>query len=115
MVAPVGFFGEPDHDFLTQKPQFKSEPASPSAVREILEEQRVEKERLEREEAARMAQKRLASEKWSKLEKVQDQVRLDSTRLIKELWAVPAKNWDEHQIELYGIVTNWLKERDSNG
>ena len=115
MADPVGFFSEPDHDFLTQKPQFKVEPASPSAIREILEEQRVERERCEKEEAARMAQKRVASDKWSELEKVQDQVRLDSARLIKELWAVPAKNWDEHQIELYGFVTNWLKERDSNG
>ena len=110
MVAPVGFFGEPDHDFLTQKPQFKSEPASPSAIREILEEQRVEKERLEREEAARMAQKRLASIKRMELEKVQDRVRRDSQRLIAKLWAVPAKDWTERQVEVYSVISNWLDE-----
>ena len=109
MVAPVGFLTDHDHDFLTQKPQFKAEPASPGRVREILLEQRAHEAALAAEEEKRLAARRAESARRLEIEKTQVEVRIACQKLTVALWGQPAKSWNPRQQEMFALICDWLE------
>ena len=111
MVAPVGFFGEPDHDFLTQKPQFKSETASPSTVHEIMREQKEREAALVAEEEKRSEAKRKASEERLKVERSQDQARIVHQKLIAALFGKSVSQWRDSEQAMFEQIVAWLENK----
>jgi len=111
MADPVGFLTDHDYDFLTQKPQFKTETASPSTVHAIMREQKAHEAALAAEEERRLAAKREESVKRQQIEREQTQVRIIHQRLVAKLFAQPAKNWDQRQSELFAVICDWLENK----
>jgi hypothetical protein len=110
MVDYAGYQVPNDANF-EHRSNIKAEPASPDRVREIVREQQAFDEKMRADEIRKMAERAEAAQKRLEVERVQDAVRHTAQRLTVSLWAVPCKNWDEGQLELYAKISNWLEER----
>ena len=106
----VGYSVPNDANF-EHRSNIKAEPASPDTISRIVREQRAFDEKMRADEVRKMGERAAAAQKRLEVERVQDQVRHTAQRLTVSLWAVPCKNWDEAQLELYAKISNWLEER----
>ena len=111
MADPVGFLTDHDYDFLTQKPQFKTETASPSTVHEIMREQKAHEAALAAEEERRLAAKREESVKRSKIERSQDQARIVHQKLIAALFGKSVTQWGDSEKAMYEQIVAWLENK----
>ena len=111
MTDVVGFLTDHDYDFLTQKPQFKTETASPSTVHAIMREQKAHEAALVAQEEKRMEAKRAASVKRLKVERTQDQARIVHQKLIASLFARPVTQWGDSEQAMFEQIVAWLEAK----
>jgi hypothetical protein len=82
--------------------------ASPATILEVMAEQRARDAALAAHESDELKAKATRQKALLEIDRRQMRARVDSQRLMRDLWAVPVTKWTESQSELYALIVEWL-------